>query len=59
MAGYDAALLLAEAAVNRKKIVTNAKEIKDTLIDAVKSTQKSPALDFNKINMRSADVDGS
>ncbi|MDC8853129.1 hypothetical protein [Shewanella algae] len=55
MAGYDAALLVAEAAVNRKKIVTNAKEIKDTLIDAVKNTQKSPALDFNKINMRSAD----
>ncbi|BCV62024.1 hypothetical protein TUM17386_16950 [Shewanella algae] len=48
MAGYDAALLVAEAAVNRKKIVTNAKEIKDTLIDAVKEYSKESCVRFQQ-----------
>ena len=37
--GYEAGLLLAEAAVNRKKIITNTKEIKDSVIDAVKDNK--------------------
>ncbi|MBO2588854.1 hypothetical protein [Shewanella algae] len=45
--GYEAGLLLAEAMVNRKKIVTDAKEIKDKVVDSIKDTKNKPIVGSN------------
>ncbi|AZQ12301.1 hypothetical protein [Shewanella khirikhana] len=54
--GYEAGLLVAEAAVNRKKIITDAKEIKDAIVDAVKDTKAQTKVDLDDIGSTAADL---
>ncbi|WP_338590384.1 hypothetical protein VXM60_19375 [Shewanella khirikhana] len=54
--GYEAGLLVAEAAVNRKKIITDTKEIKDAIVDAVKDTKAQTKVDLDDIGSTATDL---